>query len=273
MSHTFFYAIRVIFGWCPKECVKIYFLVFKLNAEEFFPHRIIIITESFILKLPKEEVQVKSNIFRIKFILFLIKCHTYLIFTLWILWNKRQHAKMPKILRTTLTHGLFQGALKALFLNPESWSSSHDSWFKCQQTKKQYNTRATHFTGIVYLKQRQEDILSLVFKKLNPCPLMQASCGVNSLATSHTVEHLSSICLHSWSHDKPILYLIYHCLTKIDIAWNLWYQKKRFFILQKSNLLEAISWRCDITRYKLKIYAAPSRGRKIQLSYTVLGPC
>ena len=34
--------------------------------------------------------------------------------------------------------------LIALFLNPESWSSSHYSWFKCQQTKTQYNTRATH---------------------------------------------------------------------------------------------------------------------------------
>ena len=64
-------------------------------------------------------------------------------------------------------------------------------------------------------------MLSLVFKKLNLCPVMPASRGVNPLATSHTVEHLSSICLHSWSHDKPIFYLIYHCLNKIDIAWNL----------------------------------------------------
>ena len=77
---------------------------------------------------------------------------------------------------------------------------------------KQYKTRATHFMEIVYLKQRQEDMLSLVFEKLNICPVMPASRGVNPLATSHTVEYLSSICLHSWRHDKSILYLIYHCL-------------------------------------------------------------
>ena len=62
-----------------------------------------------------------------------------------------------------------------------------------------------------HILQRQEDILSLVFKKLNLCPVMPASRGVNQLATSHTVEHLSSLCLQSWSHDKPILYLIYLC--------------------------------------------------------------
>ena len=80
--------------------------------------------------------------------------------------------------------------------------------------RKQYNTRVTHFTKIVHLKQRQEDMLSLVFKKLNLCPVMPASRGVNPLATSHTAEHLPSICLHSWSHDKPSLYLISHCLNK-----------------------------------------------------------
>ena len=77
----------------------------------------------------------------------------------------------------------------------------------------------TQFSEIVYLKQKQVDMLSLVF---NLCPVMPASRGVNPLATSHTVEHLSSICLRSWSHDQPILYLIYHCLNKIDIAWNPW---------------------------------------------------
>ena len=87
---------------------------------------------------------------------------------------------------------------------------------------KQYNTGAKHFTEIVYLKQRQEDMLSLVFKKLNLCPVMPASRGVNPLVTSHTVEHLSSTCLHNWSHDndKPILYLISHCLNKTYIVWN-----------------------------------------------------
>ena len=44
---------------------------------------------------------------------------------------------------------VFRECLIALFLNPESWSTSHDSWFKCQSTKKQYNTRMTHFTEIV----------------------------------------------------------------------------------------------------------------------------
>ena len=45
-------------------------------------------------------------------------------------------------------------------------------------------------------------------------PVMPASWGVNQLATSHTVEQISRICLHSWSHDKPIFYLISHCLNK-----------------------------------------------------------
>ena len=57
-------------------------------------------------------------------------------------------------------------------------------------------------------------MLSSVFKKLNLCPFMPASRGVNPLATSRTVEHLSSICLHSWSHDKLNLYLNYHCLNR-----------------------------------------------------------
>ena len=42
------------------------------------------------------------------------------------------------------------------------------------------------FTDIVFLKQRQVDMLILVFKKLNLCPVMPASRGVNPLATSHT---------------------------------------------------------------------------------------
>ena len=74
-----------------------------------------------------------------------------------------------------------------------------------KKTKKQYNTRATHFSEIVYLKQRQVDMKSLVFKKLNLCPFMPAPQGVNRLATSHTFEHLSSIFQLSWSQDKPIL--------------------------------------------------------------------
>ena len=48
----------------------------------------------------------------------------------------------------------------------------------------------THFTEIVYLKQRQEDMLSLVFKKLTLCPVMPASRGVNPLATSHTADYI-----------------------------------------------------------------------------------
>ena len=61
---------------------------------------------------------------------------------------------------------------------------------------------------------------SLVFKKLNLCLVMPASWGVNQLATSHTVEHLSSIFLHSWTHEKPFFYLISHCINEVDIALN-----------------------------------------------------
>ena len=52
--------------------------------------------------------------------------------------------------------------------------------------------------------------MSLVFEKLNLSPVKPTFWGVNPFATSHTVEHLSSI------YDKPIFYLIYHCLNKID---------------------------------------------------------
>ena len=58
---------------------------------------------------------------------------------------------------------------------------------------------------------------------------MPASRGVNPLATSHAVEHLSGLCLNSWSHDKPILYLINECLNKIDIACIPDNNQKTFF--------------------------------------------
>ena len=93
------------------------------------------------------------------------------------------------------------------------------------------------FTDIVYLKQRQEDMLSLVFKKLNLCQVMPASRGVNPLATSHIVEHLSSICIHSWSHDKLNLYFSFHCLNKIDMLGTSDSNQKHFFnTAKKSNL-------------------------------------
>ena len=38
---------------------------------------------------------------------------------------------------------------------------------------------------------------------------------------------------------------------------------------KKSNSLQALSCRCNITKCDLKIYAAPSRGRKIQLSFNI----
>ena len=74
-----------------------------------------------------------------------------------------------------------QGSIAtALFLNSESGSWSHDSWFECQQTKKQYNTRTMHFTEIVYLKQRQKDMLNLVFRKENLCPFFSRPLGVST---------------------------------------------------------------------------------------------
>ena len=62
---------------------------------------------------------------------------------------------------------------------------------------------------------------SLVFKKLNLCPVMPDSWGVKPPATSYTDDHLYSIYPHSWSDDKPIMFLIYHCLNEMDIAWNI----------------------------------------------------
>ena len=57
---------------------------------------------------------------------------------------------------------------------------------------------------------------------------MPAYWGVNPLATSHTVEHLSGMCMHSRSHDNPILYLIYHCLNKKMLETS---KKKTVFFL------------------------------------------
>ena len=85
--------------------------------------------------------------------------------------------------------------------------------------KETVNTRATHFTDIVYLKQRQVEMLSLVFKK-NISSVMPASWGFNPLATSHTLEHLLGTCLHNRGHEKHIWYFIWHCLNKIDMVWN-----------------------------------------------------
>ena len=48
---------------------------------------------------------------------------------------------------------------------------------------------ATQFSEIVYLKQRQVDMLSFVFEKLNLCQVMPVFQGVNQLATLHTIEH------------------------------------------------------------------------------------
>ena len=116
----------------------------------------------------------------------------------------------------------------------ESWVLILKPWLLIYVNKqrKQNNTRATHFTEIVYLKQRQEDMLSLVFKKLNLCPVMPAFRGVNPLTTSHTAEHLSSIWLYSWSQDNPILYLITHCSNKKALLGNPDNHKKNL-ILQK----------------------------------------
>ena len=82
-----------------------------------------------------------------------------------------------------------------------------------------------------YSKQRHVDMLSLVSKKLNLCPIMLASRGVNPLATSHTVEHLLCIWLSSCSHDKPILNLISFYLNKIYIFWNPWWPSKNVFLI------------------------------------------
>ena len=50
--------------------------------------------------------------------------------------------------------------------------------------------------------------------------------------------------------------------------------KIRFFKLKKKKkLLQALSWKCNVTKCELKIYAAPTSGSKRQLRYTVLGPC
>ena len=96
---------------------------------------------------------------------------------------------------------------------------------------------------------------------------MLASLGVNPLATSYTVKHLSSTCLHNKSHDQPIMYLISHCLNKIDMVWNPGYQyKKKVFQYCQKSVIHVRLYLVDVTLQKkcLKIYAAPSRGRQKQ---------
>ena len=78
----------------------------------------------------------------------------------------------------------------------------------------------TFHIDCLFKAKKKVDMLSLVFKKLNLCPVMPASQDVNPLATSHTVEHLLSMFAHNWSHDKPSLHLISHCLNKIDNVWK-----------------------------------------------------
>ena len=54
------------------------------------------------------------------------------------------------------------------------------------------------------------------------------------LSAAPKVNYLSSLCLNSLSHYKPILYLIYHCLNKKNIDKRpLLRIKKTFLILQK----------------------------------------
>ena len=73
---------------------------------------------------------------------------------------------------------------------------------------------------MVYLKKSQEDMMSLVFKKLNLCPVMPASWGVNPLATSHATSHFNIYQVYVYIVGV-ILYLIYNCFYKIDIALNI----------------------------------------------------
>ena len=77
---------------------------------------------------------------------------------------------------------------------------------------------------------------------------MPASRGVNPLATSHTVEHLSSVCQHSWSHDKTILYLIDHCFKKYTVL-----EKCFFNTAKKSNDI----W-IEICDVKIKTSGTPT---------------
>ena len=67
------------------------------------------------------------------------------------------------------------------------------------------------------------------FKYRIPCKLAEISLSVSSYKGILYLENfrgvqlkeLPCIYLHSLSHDKPIIYLIYHCLNEIDIAWNI----------------------------------------------------
>ena len=65
---------------------------------------------------------------------------------------------------------------------------------------------------------------------------MPASWGVNPLATSHTADNLSSICLHSVSHDQPIFYLISHCLNKKAVLGTPGNHQKMFFLFKQKGI-------------------------------------
>ena len=86
--------------------------------------------------------------------------------------------------------------------------------------KQKYNTtRGRHIFRDCLFKAKTGRYAEFSFQETKSLSSYAGLLGVNPLATSHTVEHLSSICLRR-SNDKPILYLIFHCLKIIDIAWN-----------------------------------------------------
>ena len=59
--------------------------------------------------------------------------------------------------------------------------------------------------------------MSIVIEKLNLCPVILASRTVNPLWTSHTVEHLSSICLQVVANIRIFKYICEYSLQIIFI--------------------------------------------------------
>ena len=79
----------------------------------------------------------------------------------------------------------------------------------------------THFKDIVCLKQRQED-MQFSFQETKSLSSYASLSGCQPTCDFTHNWTFIKYSLYSWSHDKPILYLIHHYLDKIDIAWNLW---------------------------------------------------
>ena len=84
---------------------------------------------------------------------------------------------------------------------------------------EKYNTKATYVLEIVYLKQKQVDMVSLVFKKLKLCPIMPASSGCYPTSDfTHSWTFINYMYMEVGHHHQPLfLYIQLWFILKNDL--------------------------------------------------------